>query len=87
MLRNSNNVVMTCIDGAEEDCDSSGGDCGVFGFGKRVNHSCDPNLLLVPVRVDSEIPHICMFAVRDIQPHVEQLCYSYRFIAFKKSNV
>ncbi|TPX47714.1 histone-lysine N-methyltransferase [Synchytrium endobioticum] len=40
------------------------------------NHSCDPNMLVVPVRVGSMRPHVCLFAARDIPPH-EELTFSY----------
>ena len=41
-----------------------------------INHSCEPNLYLVAVRVDNEIPRIAMFAKRDIMPG-EELSYHY----------
>ena len=41
-----------------------------------VNHSCSPNLVLVPVRVDSVVPKLCLFACRNIVKG-EELCFSY----------
>lgn len=41
-----------------------------------INHSCSPNLTMVPVRVDSIVPRLCLFACKDIAPG-EELCFSY----------
>lgn len=40
-----------------------------------VNHSCSPNLVMLPVRVDSIIPRLCLFTSRDVG--TEELCFSY----------
>jgi len=48
-----------------------------FGnLGRFINHSCQPNLAVIPVRYDSVIPHLCFFANRDIECG-EELCYDY----------
>lgn len=44
--------------------------------GRFVNHSCDPNLFLIPVRVDHSYPRVAMFALRDIDVD-EELSYDY----------
>ena len=31
------------------------------------NHSCNPNLKLLPVRRDSMLPHLCLFTIADIK--------------------
>ena len=41
-----------------------------------INHSCQPNLMLLPVRVNSIIPHLCLFSQRDIEIG-EELTYDY----------
>ena len=41
-----------------------------------INHSCDPNLILFPVRVNSPLPHLCLFAKKDICVG-EELTYDY----------
>ena len=41
-----------------------------------VNHSCSPNVAMLPVRVDSIIPKLCLFACEDISPG-EEVCFSY----------
>ena len=41
-----------------------------------MNHSCSPNLAMVPVRVDSIVPRLCLFASKDIESGTE-LCFSY----------
>ena len=57
--------VVTCIDATHDS-----------GFGRLVNHSCDPNMTLIPVRIGDIIPQICMFATRNIEAH-EELGYNY----------
>lgn len=38
-----------------------------FGnIGRYINHSCDPNSILLPVRVEGIVPRLCVFASRDI---------------------
>ncbi|XP_062056335.1 histone-lysine N-methyltransferase SETMAR isoform X2 [Lepus europaeus] len=44
--------------------------------GRFLNHSCAPNLLMVPVRIDSMVPRLALFAAKDILPG-EELCYDY----------
>ena len=41
-----------------------------------INHSCEPNLIIVPVRSDSVIPRLCLFPSRMILVG-EELCFSY----------
>ncbi|EPQ17456.1 Histone-lysine N-methyltransferase SETMAR [Myotis brandtii] len=48
----------------------------VGNVGRFLNHSCEPNLLMVPVRVDSMVPRLALFAARDISPG-EELSYDY----------
>ena len=45
-------------------------------IGRFINHSCDPNLVMLPVRVNNNIPKLALFAFRDIKTG-EELCYSY----------
>jgi SET domain-containing protein len=53
-------------------------DAGFFGnFTRFFNHSCEPNIQPVPVRVDYIIPNLAFFALRDIKPG-EELTFSYR---------
>ncbi|XP_066581068.1 histone-lysine N-methyltransferase SETMAR [Prorops nasuta] len=38
-----------------------------FGnIGRYANHSCEPNASLVPVRIEGVVPHICLFASKNI---------------------
>lgn len=48
----------------------------VGNMGRFLNHSCEPNLVMVPVRVDSMVPRLALFAARDILPE-EELSYDY----------
>lgn len=42
-------------------------DPSTFGnVGRYLNHSCDPNCEIAPVRIDSPIPKLCLFANKDI---------------------
>lgn len=45
-------------------------------IGRYINHSCCPNLIMVPVRVDSMVPKLCLFAARDI-PSPDELTFDY----------
>lgn len=44
--------------------------------GRFINHSCKPNLYIVPVRIDNNVPRLAMFAGSDISPE-EELTYDY----------
>lgn len=53
-------------------------DAGYYGnFTRFFNHSCDPNLIAIPIRSNFTIPSICFFALRSINPN-EELSFSYR---------
>nr|XP_003410037.2 histone-lysine N-methyltransferase SETMAR [Loxodonta africana] len=45
-------------------------------IGRYLNHSCEPNLLMIPVRIDSMVPKLALFAAKDILPE-EELSYDY----------
>ncbi|XP_030370001.1 probable histone-lysine N-methyltransferase set-23 [Scaptodrosophila lebanonensis] len=45
-------------------------------IGRYLNHSCQPNCDLKAVRVDSPVPKIGIFALRDIAAY-EELCFHY----------
>ncbi|XP_043266759.1 probable histone-lysine N-methyltransferase set-23 [Venturia canescens] len=48
-----------------------------FGnIGRYCNHSCRPNAALVPVRVESNFPRLCLFAIRDIDID-EEITFDY----------
>ncbi|KAF6772373.1 hypothetical protein AHF37_08921 [Paragonimus kellicotti] len=63
-------VSQLCVDGDAPGPDGSKSD------GRLVNHSCDPNLTIVLVHVDSVIPYAAMFAHRPI-PRDAELTYNY----------
>jgi len=48
----------------------------IGNIGRYINHSCDPNLLIVPIRTDTAIPKLCLFANRDI-PFCTELTFDY----------
>ncbi|XP_058647618.1 histone-lysine N-methyltransferase SETMAR [Onychostoma macrolepis] len=48
----------------------------VGNVGRFINHSCQPNLLMVPVRVHSLLPRLALFANRDIEMY-EELTFDY----------
>ncbi|KAE8612069.1 hypothetical protein XENTR_v10012701 [Xenopus tropicalis] len=48
----------------------------IGNVGRFLNHSCDPNLFMMPVRTHSMVPKLALFAARDIQAG-EELCYDY----------
>lgn len=48
----------------------------IGNVGRFINHSCEPNLYMVPVRIDNDVPHLALFAIRDIKAG-EEICYDY----------
>ena len=38
----------------------------IGNIGRYANHSCDPNIVIVPVRIQTVIPHLALVASRDI---------------------
>lgn len=48
----------------------------IGNIGRYINHSCDPNLMIVPVRVGNAVPRICLFARRYIE-HGTELTFDY----------
>ncbi|NXX76842.1 SETMR methyltransferase, partial [Urocolius indicus] len=48
----------------------------IGNVGRFLNHSCEPNLVMVPVRVDSMVPKLALFAATDISAG-EELSYDY----------
>ncbi|NXI54902.1 SETMR methyltransferase, partial [Chloroceryle aenea] len=59
----------------------------VGNIGRFLNHSCEPNLVMVPVRVDSMVPRLALFAATDISAG-EELSYDYsgRFHNLPRTN-
>ena len=56
-----------------------------FGnIGRFLNHSCEPNLFMVPVRVDTEIPLLGLFANRKIKVG-EELTFHYGISSVSES--
>ena len=41
-----------------------------------INHSCEPNLVMVPVRSNSIVPRLCLFTCKNVSPG-DELCFSY----------
>lgn len=62
-------VFETVVDGAGDGLDA-------LPLSSLINHSCDPNLTVIPVRVDSLLPVLALFARRDIWEG-EEVCYDY----------
>ncbi|XP_067907557.1 histone-lysine N-methyltransferase SETMAR [Heterodontus francisci] len=48
----------------------------IGNVGRFINHSCDPNLYMVPVRVNSLVPRLALFAACNIAAE-EELSYDY----------
>lgn len=48
----------------------------IGNIGRYINHSCDPNAAIIPVRFDSLVPHLAIFAICDIVPG-EEIAYDY----------
>ncbi|CAH8533184.1 unnamed protein product [Schistosoma turkestanicum] len=63
-------VSETCVDGDSESWGS------IKSKARLINHSCTPNLTVIPVRVDSFIPYLALFANKIILEGT-QLSYDY----------
>lgn len=48
----------------------------IGNIGRYVNHSCNPNSVVVPVRIDSVIPRLAIFALHDIEVG-DEITYDY----------
>ena len=57
----------------------------IGNIGRYINHSCGPNMILYPVRFDTIIPHLALFALRDIESG-EELCFDYGMKACLTTN-
>ncbi|KAA0184498.1 putative histone-lysine n-methyltransferase setb1 [Fasciolopsis buskii] len=63
-------IAVTCIDG-DADLPTMGKPDARF-----INHSCDPNMTVIPLRVDNGIPYAVLFASRFI-PRDTELTFNY----------
>ena len=53
-------------------------DASYYGnISRYINHSCSPNLAVVPVRSDSIVPRVCLFTSAPVISEGEELCFSY----------
>lgn len=48
----------------------------IGNLARFINHSCAPNLRLTIIRYGCRVPHVGLFALRDIEP-MEELTYDY----------
>lgn len=48
----------------------------IGNIGRYINHSCNPNSMVIPVRIDSIIPRLAVFALFNIEPG-EEITYDY----------
>lgn len=48
----------------------------IGNIGRYINHSCQPNAAIVPVRIDSPVPKLAVFATQDILAG-EEVTYDY----------
>lgn len=54
-------------------------DPSIFGnIGRYINHSCEPNCALYPIRVNNITPKLCIFAITDIAKFTE-ITFDYGF--------
>ncbi|XP_014260680.1 probable histone-lysine N-methyltransferase set-23 [Cimex lectularius] len=75
--KDKNNYILTLREHCEDCIIDTCVDARLFGnIGRYLNHSCDPNCILVPVRTGNTIPRICIFAKRNIRKG-EELTYHY----------
>ena len=57
--------LVTCVD-----------PCKLGNIGRFLNHSCEPNAFIIPIRVENMVPKLCVFALRDISSG-EEITYDY----------
>lgn len=58
-----------------------------FGnIGRYINHSCEPNSIILPIRVDSPIPKLAIFSCIDILPNME-ITFDYGTYNIKNSDL
>ncbi|CAL1527081.1 unnamed protein product [Lymnaea stagnalis] len=62
----SEKILCTCIDPRH-----------IGNVGRFINHSCHPNLIMVPVRINHSVPRLALFACRDISEK-EELTFDYK---------
>ncbi|PSN49279.1 Histone-lysine N-methyltransferase SETMAR [Blattella germanica] len=60
-----NRVIKTCVDPSV-----------IGNIGRYINHSCQPNSLIVPVRTNFPIPKLCIFALKVIKTD-EEITFDY----------
>ena len=48
----------------------------IGNIGRYLNHSCDPNLVMVPVRTDCLVPSLALFTSKPVEAG-QELCYHY----------
>ena len=61
----STNTLCTCIDATVKG-----------NIARFINHSCSPNLIMLPVRSGCIVPRLCLFTVQPVAKGTE-LCFSY----------
>lgn len=71
------NYVFCVIEHTHEGIIETYVDPSKFGnIGRYINHSCEPNSCIVPVRSETAIPHLAIFACTDIQED-EEITFNY----------
>lgn len=58
-------ILKTCVDPSM-----------IGNIGRYINHSCQPNSIIVPVRVENPVPKLCIFASRIIEAN-EEITFDY----------
>ncbi|XP_071454410.1 uncharacterized protein [Hetaerina americana] len=48
----------------------------IGNIGRYANHSCDPNTVAIGVRIQSPVPHLCLFAAKNLCPG-EEVTFDY----------
>ncbi|KAJ9591615.1 hypothetical protein L9F63_001829 [Diploptera punctata] len=59
------NVLKTCVDPTV-----------IGNIGRYINHSCQPNSTIIPVRTNNLVPKLCIFALRVIRAN-EEISFDY----------
>lgn len=43
----------------------------IGNIGRYCNHSCDPNLFMIPIRIENMLPHLALFASKNVAAETE----------------
>ncbi|XP_045512828.1 histone-lysine N-methyltransferase SETMAR-like isoform X1 [Pieris brassicae] len=71
-LQNKMNYILSLKEIVDDKIIETYVDPSMFGnIGRYINHCCEPNSIMIPIRVNSMIPKLALFSCLNIEPHTE----------------